>query len=391
MSVKSGEHFRFFVPPVVEFGRGSRGKIPYYGKKLGLTRVLLLLDPYVLDTVYFEEIKKALEEEGISTAIWHGVVPNPTDVSVDEAVEVYRQKGCEGIVSIGGGSALDTAKGVAIVDRSSAKRMREHTPPAWKPVETMAPMILVPTTSGTGAEVNPWAMITNTETGKKVVGYDASELVEAQRVAIVDPDLTASMPPELTAVTGMDAFCHALECYLCDSPNPVSDIVAFRAIELVAMSLRRAVYNGKDMDARTEMSLASVLATTAFPNADLTYPHRLSAQLYDRWGMAHGITVAVTLRATLELLAPFKSDRMARVAEAFGVSAAQLSERERAEKGIEEIARLMKDIGIPTFKEASGASAKDVDAFIDELRTDASLPKVVGDRYEWVLKRSLEL
>jgi len=390
MFVKSGDHFRFFLPPVVEFGRGSRAKIPYYAKKLGLESVLLLVDPYVLDTDYYAEIKQALEDEGMATATWHGVVPNPTDVSVDDAVVVYRQNRCDGIVAIGGGSAIDTAKGVAIVVRGDAKSVREYTPPTWKPVEAMSPMILVPTTSGTGAEVNPWAMINNTETKIKHVGFDASELIAAQRVAIVDPDLAASMPPMLTAITGMDAFCHALECYLCDTPNPVSDVISFRAIELVALSLRRAVYNGKDMGARTDMSLAAMMATIAFPNAGLIYPHQLSAKLYDWWGLDHGTTVAVTLRAALEHLLPFKSERLAQVAKAFGVVATGRSERELAQAGIQAIGQLMNDIGMPTFKEASGVSVQDVDAFIEEQRKDPSVPKGFADRYDWILKRSLE-
>ncbi|HUT15979.1 MAG TPA: iron-containing alcohol dehydrogenase, partial [Anaerolineae bacterium] len=293
MYPRSADHFRFWLPPVLEFGTGTRSEIPHYTKKLGLKRVLLLADPYFVGTDYYAEIKKALEVEDVRVVPWHGVVPNPTDVSVDGAVKVYQEHGCEGVVAIGGGSALDTAKGVAVVVAGEVTSIREYGPPMWRDVEGMAPMILVPTTAGTGAEVGPWPLITNTETGRKDVGFNVGELTDAQKVAIVDPELTVSMPPRLTANTGMDAFCHVIECYLCPTPTPISDVLALRAMHLVATNLRQAEHNGQDMEARINMSLASTLATAAFSSAGLTYPHYLSAKLYDRWGLDHGTTVAV--------------------------------------------------------------------------------------------------
>ncbi len=390
MYANSGDHFRFFLPPVVEFGPGLRTKIPYYANKLRLKRPLLIVDPYFLDTEYFMETKKVLGAEGLHIALWHGVVPNPTDVSVDDAVRVYKENNCDGVVAIGGGSALDTAKGVAVVVAGSAKGIREYTPPTWKDVEGMAPVILLPTTAGTGAEVNPWAMITNTETGKKVVGFNAGEFIDAQKVAIVDPELTVSMPRRLTATTGMDAFCHAIECYLCPTPNPISDVIAVRAIHLVATNLRQAVHNGQDIEARVNMSLAALMATAAFPNAGLTFPHRLAAKVYDRWGLDHGVAVSVTLRASLEVLLPVKTTRLAEVAKVFGVVAAGRSVREVAEAGLDAIDQLQRDIDMPTFKEVTGATAEDVEAFEAELqKSDA--PEFMRRQYGRILMRSLEL
>lgn len=390
MYPRSADHFRFFLPPVVEFGTGTRSKIPYYAKKLDLKRVLLIIDPYFVATDYFAETKKALGAEGIHVAPWHGVVPNPTDVSVNDAVKVYKGRGCDGVVAIGGGSALDTAKGVAVVVAGGATSIREYGPPMWRDVEGMAPMILLPTTAGTGAEVGPWAMITNTETGRKDVGFNVGELIDAQKVAIVDPELTVSMPPRLTANTGIDAFCHAIECYLCPTPNPISDLIALRAMHLVATNLRQAEHNGQDMEARINMSLASLLATTAFSSAGLTFPHYLAAQLYDRWGLDHGVTVAVVLRASLEVLLPVKIERLAEVAKVFEVVHEGRSVRELAEAGLDAIDQMQKDIGMPTFKEATGATAEDVEAFVAELQ-ELDAPEVMRRQYGRILRRSWEL
>jgi alcohol dehydrogenase class IV len=255
-------------------------------------------------------------------------------------------------------------------------------------------VICVPTTSGTGAEVNPYAMVTNTETGRKGVAYPALGLLAAQRVAIVDPDLTASMPPGLSAITGMDALCQALECYITKTPNPVSDCLALRAIHLIAHNLKRVVDNGQDMKARVNMSLAAMLATMAFPNAGLSYPHFLSEPMADAYHLPHGVAVGSVLVATLEVLLPFRIDRLAEVAKLLGVPSEGRSQREIAEAGIREIRGLLEDIGFPTLSEATGgAEVVDIDAFMEDVVEKK--PQFVGTptdqkRVRRILKCSLE-
>jgi alcohol dehydrogenase class IV len=394
MFVESGDQFNFFLPPYVVFGRGKRSAIPEYARKLGVTKVLLVVDPFFVETDYFGEIQKGLEGAGIQVISWSGVVPDPTDVSVDEAVARYRDENCDGVICIGGGSGMDTGKSVAVVVATGSHSIREHTPPTVRSIKGMAPVICVPTTSGTGAEVNPYAMVTNTETGRKEVGYPAWELLAAQQVAIVDPDLTASMPPRLTAVTGADALCQALECYLTRTPNPVSDSLALRAIHLIAHNLRRAVDNGRDMTARTNMSLAAMLATMAFPNAGLSYPHFLSEPMGDAYHLEHGVAVGCVLVATLEVLLPFRTDRLAEIAKIFGVPGAGRSQREIAAAGIREVQQLLDDVAFPTLSEATGGSGGfDVDALLEDL-VDRK-PHLVGtpaerERVSCIVRRSLE-
>jgi 1,3-propanediol dehydrogenase len=359
-----------------------------------MERVLLVVDPFFAETDYFAEVQSGLEAAGIVVTNWSGVVPDPTDDSVDDAVKTYKDAGCNGVICIGGGSGMDTGKSVAVVIGSGSQSIREHTAPTSRSVEGMAPVICVPTTSGTGAEVNPYTMVTNTETGRKGIGYPAWELLAAQRVAIVDPDLTASMPPTLTAITGMDALCQALECYITKTPNPVSDDLALRAIYLIAHNLKRAVDNGQDMTARVNMSLAAMLATAAFPNAGLSYPHFLSESMADMYHLAHGVAVGSVLVATLEVLLPFRTDRLAEVATLLGVPSEGRSQREIAEAGVREIQQLLVDIGFPTLSQTTGgAEVVDIDAFLEDL-VDRK-PQLVGTpaeqkRVRRILERSLE-
>ena len=395
MFVESGDQFTFFLPPYVVFGRGTRNAIPGYAKRLGIKNVLLVVDPFFAETGFFTEICKSLESGGIGVTAWSGVVPDPTDTSVDAAVEVYRSGGCDGVVCIGGGSAMDTGKSVAVVIGSGSKSIREHTAPTNRSVGGMAPVICVPTTSGTGAEVNPYAMVTNTETGRKGVGYPGWEMLAAQRLAIVDPELTSSMPPGLTAVTGMDALCQALECYLTKNPNPVSDALAFRAIHLIAHNLKRAVYNGQDMKARTNMSLAAMLATMAFPNAGLSFPHFLSEPMADAFHLSHGVAVGCVLVASLEVLLPIQNGPAGRGRkDLWGIGRGPKPERDCRRRESEKSSSFSKDIQFPSLSEAAGGvDVVDIEAFLKDAvdkKPQALGAPVDQQRVRYILKRSLE-
>ncbi len=390
MSSFMSTEFRFFVPPIIEFGCGKRKTVTNYAKKTGITHALIVVDPYLLHSDYLREMIDELNNAEIKVSYWADVVPNPTDVSVDDAIRVYHENGCDGIIGFGGGSAMDTAKGVAVLACSNAKSIREHCPPGWKKTEDMAPLILVTTTAGTGAEVNPWAMINNTETGIKGVGFNASDLIAAQKVAIVDPELTASMPAKLTAITGMDAFCQVIECYLTRTPNPVSDAIAIHAIKIASDALPRAVLNGSDIEAREGMSLVSMMSTISFPNAGLSYPHQMSTMIYDEWGTAHGIAVAIVTRAALELLLETKMDRLCEISKAFGIADNGKSQLEYALLAIEEISRFMEKIGIPTFKEATGADREQIDNLIQKVSISGEVDQKTLEDYRKILSRSLE-
>jgi 1,3-propanediol dehydrogenase len=192
----------------------------------------------------------------------------------------------------------------------------------------------------------------------------------------------------------MDALCQALECYITKTPNPVSDDLALRAIYLIVHNLRRAVDNGQDMKARVNMSLAAMLATVAFPNAGLSYPHALSEPMADAYQLPHGVAVGSVLAATLEVLLPFRIERLAEVAKLLGVPSEGRSKREIAEGGIKEIQQLLQDVRFPTLSEATGgAEVVDIDAFLEDLAEKK--PHLVAtpddrERVRTILKRSLE-
>ena len=394
MILDSGDTFNFFLPPYVVFGSGKRSTVPDYASKLGITKALLVVDPFFLATEFYAELQEGLKNAGIQVVPWSGVIPDPTDTSVDEAVHLYRRENCTGVICIGGGSALDTGKSVAVVIGSGSESIRFHMPPEFGTVSGIAPVICLPTTSGTGAEVNPYSMVTNEKTGLKNIGYAAWDMISAQNLAIVDPELTVSMPPRLTAITGIDALCQAIECFLTQSPNPISDCIALHAIKLIARSLKHAVDNGNDMQARINMSLAATMATIAFPNAGLSYPHHLSEPMADLYHIEHGVAVGSVLVATLEVLLPLKTERLAEIGQAFGVQPEGKDNREIAQKGILTIQKLLNDICFPTLSEATkNAGGVNVDVFLADVakkKPDVVKDQDGQDRVRLIVTRSLE-
>lgn len=355
--------FQFGVPSFLEFGPGKRATLPVHAEELGMKRVFFVTDDFLAKTDYVQETIAAIEDRGIRAELWDGSVPNPTDVSIDEGAQRYKEAGCDGVIGWGGGSAMDTAKSIAILACSDATSIREHMAPISRPVQGIAPLIVVSTTSGTGAEMAYWAIVTNTETNEKGSGYPASRRY-TQKVSIVDPELTISMPPMLTAVTGMDALCHAIEGYTTNRMNPMMNAFQQYAIEMVALYLRRAVYNGQDLEARTGMSLAAMLAGISMGRG---LPHALNLILIAKYHISHGLACAVNLVAGLEFILPAKIERLSKVARMFGVFPEGRSERELAEAAIAEIRQLLEDVGIPSLHEATGATDDDIPDLLERL------------------------
>jgi len=380
------KNFTFWLPPVIEFGCGSRSLLSKYLDRYQVTKPLFICDPGILNLPIIKEVLNSVQ----NSALWSDVIPNPTDFEVDAASAVFKEKRCDGVIGLGGGSAMDVAKGVAIMAAHDAESFADFTPPMWRKVEGIGTLILIPTTSGTGAEANPWAMIGNSKTKIKDVGYDASQMIGAQKVALVDPELTVSMPPKLTAISGMDAFCQALECFVSETTNPISDAIALHAIEIASAMLPRAFHRGNDLEAREGMALVALMSTIAFPNAGLNFPHQMSTAFYDLWGFDHGLAVAVTARASMEYLIPFKTKRLARVASAMGVAGFGLSERELAEEAVGAIGRLFEDVRIPTLREALNGKVEKIDDLVEHLGKNPPPQGTPISVLEEILRRSVE-
>jgi len=286
-------------------------------------------------------ILQQLGGRAIETVVFDQVDSNPTDAVVDEAAMICRNAGCDVIIGLGGGSAIDVAKAVSVVAKFG-RSCWDFVGRNAVPGDPLA-LVAVPTTAGTGSEVTPVAVVSKPERRRK----DAivSDHI-FPRLAIVDPTLTSALPPELTAATGMDALAHAIEAYTARGSTPLSDMLALEAVRLVGQHLRKAVWQGDDAEARRGMALASMLAGMAIAQAGVGAAHGLGMSIGGFFGSHHGLTVGILLPAVMEHGLGAVPDRYARIAEALGEPVQSVSVRRAASHAPHAVRELMQDIGI---------------------------------------------
>lgn len=353
--------YDYMLPTVNFMGAGSVKVVGERAKILGAEKVLLVTDQFLsnLEGGPFETVVKYIEEAGLEYAVYDGVKANPRDTNVYEGLEIYQNENCDMIITVGGGSPHDCGKAIGVAathdgdlykDYAGVEKLENETPP----------MICVNTTAGTASEVTRHAVITDTSQ-KPHVKFVIVSWRNVPDLSINDPELMVDKPAALTAATGMDALTHALETYVSTGANSLTDAAAKEAMELIAKYLRRAVYNGEDLEAREEMANASVLAGFAFNNGGLGYVHAMAHQLGGFYDMPHGIANAILLPYVEKFNLGAKIDKFAKVAEIFGVPTAGLSQREAAEKALEAIVELAEDIGIPTSLSESEYDVKEKD------------------------------
>jgi choline dehydrogenase len=261
---------------------------------------------------------------------------------------VYRENGCDGLVGLGGGSSLDTAKSIGVVARHGGS-IADYE---WgrDPIEErIPPLVAIPTTAGTGSEVTLWAVITDHARQLKF-NVGGTPLIGAH-VALIDPELMLGLPPAVTAATGMDALSHAIECFTCDYHQPFNDAVALHAIELVGRWLRRAVEDGTDLEARTHMAHAATLGGMAYGTESAGAAHAMSQSAGGVHDCPHGALTARVLGPVCAYNVPAAPERYARIAQALGIETSGMDVVEAARAGVEEVCRLTDDVGIPTMEE----------------------------------------
>jgi choline dehydrogenase len=332
------------VPTRLVHGAGAISRLGETLRELGVTRPLLVTDPGVSAAGLAERALEYLDD----AVVFDQVRPNPDIALVDDGAKVYAETGRDGLVGLGGGSSLDTAKSIGVVARHGGSIVDYE----WghEPLEhRIPPMVAIPTTAGTGSEVTLWAVITDHDRKIKF-NVGGTPLIGAH-VALVDPELMVGLPPAVTAATGMDALSHAIECYTCDYHQPFNDAVALQAIELVARWLRQAVENGSDLDARTHMAHAATLGGMAYGTESAGAAHAMSQSAGGVHDCPHGALTARVLGPVMEYNAPADRARHARIAQGLGVDTSGLSELEAALAGVEELYRLTDDVGIPTMTE----------------------------------------
>ncbi len=332
------------VPTRIVHGVGALERIGELVSELGVGMPMLVTDPGVRAAGLADQVLQHLP----GAVLFADVRPNPDVELIASAAEYYRVNGCDGLVALGGGSSMDTAKavGVELVHGGSILQYEYgHTPLSKR----IPPMVAIPTTAGTGSEVTLWAVITDHQ--RKIKFNVGGTPLIGPHVALLDPTLTLGLPAAVTAATGMDALAHAVECYTCDYHQSFNDAVALLAMELVAGWLRTAVADGGNLGARTEMAHAALLGGMAYGTESAGSAHAMSQSAGGVHDCPHGALTARVLGPVCEFNVPAAPERYARVARALGVEAQTMSPLEAAMAGVEEIYRLTEDVGIPTMEQ----------------------------------------
>ena len=334
---------RFVLNETSYHGSGAINAIPDEIKGRGLSKILVASDPDLVKFGVTQKVTDILDKEGIEYKLYSDIKPNPTIENVQSGVEVYKEYGADGIVAIGGGSSMDTAKAIGIIVNNpqfaDVRSLEGVAPTKCKSV----PIIAVPTTAGTAAEVTINYVITDSEKNRKMVCVDVHDIPV---VAVVDPDMMSTMPKGLTAATGMDALTHAIEGYITKGAWELSDMFHLKAIEVISRSLRDAVNNTKE--GREGMALGQYIAGMGFSNVGLGIVHSMAHPLGALYDTPHGVANAIILPTVMEYNAPATGDKYKYIAKAMGVDGVEeMSVEEYRKAAIDAVKQLSKDVGIP--------------------------------------------
>jgi alcohol dehydrogenase len=341
-------------------GPGSLSGIGDIPASYGAQNVLIITDRGVWGAGLIEKPKAILESAGIRVTVIHDTPPEPEVDQVKATFEQAKSKEAHMIIGIGGGSAMDVAKLIAVLltnDVSLEQLLAK--PEIAKPG---LPMLMVPTTAGTGSEATPNAIVLVPEKELKI-GIVNSKLVPD--CVILDPLMTLGLPPAVTASTGMDALAHAIECYTSKKANPFSDTFALKAVNLIAKSLRIAYREGQNIEARSDMLLAALFGGMCISTSSTTAVHALAYPLGGKYRMPHGLSNAVLLPHVMQFNLDAAEDRFRDVAIAMGLDVAGLTTRKAAEKMIENLYALNKDLNIPSGIAAQGVRDSDLDGLVE--------------------------
>lgn len=335
----------FHMPTRAQYGRGVFDTLAAEAQGFGAKRVMIVSDPGVIGLGLVDRAADQLRGAGIEVVVFSKVQPNPRDIHAIEGAELAKEQGIDLLVGIGGGSPIDTAKCIGVLLTNGGH------PRDWEDFGTLkadpVPVIAVPTTSGTGSEVSPSAIITDTVRKKKMNLFDPRI---CPAVALVDPDLTFSVPPAVTAATGMDALSHAIDSLHCRLDTPASDGMALEGARLVALYLERATTDGSDVEARCGMAQASLVAGLAVGITDVAGCHSIAEAIGATYDTPHGITCAVGLPMIMEYNLPVSQPKYVRLAHAFGLPAGADDEA-TARSAIEYVRGLNERLGIPQLHE----------------------------------------
>jgi len=338
----------FVIPTVMKHGPGAVSALADELRSMGVTRPLFVTDPGVVNAGILELAAKPLKAAQMAYAVFDKVAPNPPIALVDEGAAVYAAEGCDGIVGLGGGSPMDTAKSIGVVAANGGSILDYEWADPQPIKKRIPPTICVPTTAGTGSEVTLWAVITDPE--RKIKFNTGGTPQIAAWVALIDPELTYELPAHITAGTGMDALAHAVECYTCAYAQPLPDSVALLAMEYVSQYLRVAFAQGHNHEARYKMSMAAMLGALAYGTESAGAAHAMSQSAGGVHDVPHGALTARLLGPVMEYNYLGEPEKFARIAQAMGEDIRGLTVWQAAEKAVSAVKQLTEDVEIPTLQ-----------------------------------------
>lgn len=356
----------FFIPTVNLMGADCLIEAADAIKAQGFKKALIVTDKILSQIGMVKQVADLLAEREVESVVFDGTQPNPTIGNVEAGLELLKANECDFVISLGGGSPHDCAKGIALVASNGGKIADyEGVDQSAKP---QLPLIAINTTAGTASEMTRFCIITDEERHIKMAIVDKNT---TPLMSVNDPKLMLAKPASLTAATGMDALTHAIEAYVSIAATPITDAVAIKAIELIQAHLRTAVEDGQNLEAREQMAYAQFMAGMAFNNASLGYVHAMAHQLGGFYDLPHGVCNAVLLPHVQRYNAQVCPERLLDVAKAMGVNVEGMTAEQGAEAALEAIQVLSKDVGIPAGLTELGAKAEDIAVLADNALKDA--------------------
>ncbi len=355
----------FRTAKIIITGSGSSKQVGEECQKLNLKKALLVTDQNLVKLGIVDGVLESLQRSGVPYAIYDGANTEPIAEYVQEGLEAFRGNGCDCLIAVGGGSPMDTAKAISVMANNAGSI--EDYMGLGKIPEKGRPVIAVPTTAGTGSEVTPFTIITDTRRDVKMLIGSPHLIPE---LAIVDPQLTTSLPSDITAATGIDALTHAIEAYVSVKAQSISDLFCLAAIELIGGNLQKAWADGKNLEAREKTMMGALLAGIAFSNSSVALVHGMARPIGAYFHVRHGASNAALLGTVMEFSLEGNPTRYARIAEAMGADINGLSELEAAKRGAQAVNKLIKDIQIPSLREL-GMEKEKLDQLAPKMSEDA--------------------
>lgn len=355
----------FYMPSLNVMGSGSLAEAVNYIKAQGFKKGLIVSDHVLNKIGVVKGFTDLLDQQQIASIVFDRAQPNPTVGNVNDGLAVLKQHSCDFVVSLGGGSPHDCAKGIALVASNGGEIADyEGLDQSKKP---QMPLIAINTTAGTASEMTRFAIITDEKRHVKMAIVDKHT---TPVLSVNDPSLMVGMPASLTAATGMDALTHAIEAYVSTAATPITDAVALKAITLIQQNLATAVSNGEDINAREQMAYAQFMAGMAFNNASLGYVHAMAHQLGGFYDLPHGVCNAVLLPHVQRYNAQVCPERLRDIASSMGVDVSTMSAEQGANAAIAAIEKLASQVGIPAGLEELGAKTSDIAMLADNALKD---------------------